>query len=81
MTAAEIAAQFRRMADLVERNDGAGFGGAFVVVPPENGGSPFDQLFVTVQQDAGDFWSLLSARCKAEMARVDQLQRQGQGYR
>lgn len=77
MTPQEIATQFRRMADLVERNADHGFGGAFVVVPPEGGGNAFDQLFVTVKQDAAVFWNTLTSLAKLEVDAADRQTRQG----
>ena len=71
---------FRRMADDIERNASAGFGGAFVIVPPVQGGEPFAQLFVTFSQDPTDFWVLLSSKCKAAITAIDQANRQGQAF-
>jgi hypothetical protein len=73
-----LADRFRKMADDIERNAGAGFGGAFVVVPPEGGGEPFEQLFVTDRQDPSDFWVLLSSKCKTAITAVDQAARNQQ---
>ena len=75
-----IADRFRRMADDVERNADAGFGGAFVVVPPENGGEPFDTLILGASKDPGDFYVLLTSKCKTEIAAVDAANRQGQAF-
>lgn len=72
-----LAELFRKMADDIDRNAEAGFGGAFVVVPPKDGGEPFQQLFVTSTQDAGDFWTLLASKCQAAIRAVDQARTQG----
>jgi hypothetical protein len=75
-----LADRFRKMADDIERNEAAGFGGAFVVIPPKDGGDPFAQLLVTDHQDPADFWKLLSSKCATQIALVDAANRQGQAF-
>jgi len=72
---------FRKMADDIDRNAAAGFGGAFVCVPPTNGGDSFQTLIVGEAIDPSDFWNLLATKSKAQMSAVDAAQRTGQAFR
>ncbi len=67
MTNSAVAAQFRAMADRIERNGGE-FGGAFLVVPP--GDTPaIDGMMVGTRPDAGTF--LAYARSEIEKAGIE----------
>ena len=71
---------FRKMADDIDRNDGAGFGGAFVCVPPKDGGEAFKTLIVGEDSDPSDFWVLLKSKAEAQIRAVDSASRQGQAF-
>lgn len=73
----KISDLFRRMADDIDRNVDAGFGGAFVVVPPSSGGEPFENLVIG-SQDPADFYILLKSKAEAQIRAIDVLARQGQ---
>lgn len=70
---------FRKMADAIERNEGADFGGAVVVVPPS--GSPVEILILNSQRDAAQFWGTLDATVKAALADLEDQSRNLQAYR
>lgn len=72
---------FRKMADDIDRNAGAGFGGAFVCVPPTNGGEAFQTLIVGEGADPSDFWVMLKSKSQAQINAVDAAQRSGQAFR
>jgi len=76
-----LAARFRAMADRMELNGSEAFGGAFVVVPPKNGGEPIETLILDSQQQAAQFWVLLKTRCDLELARLDEAARNMQAFR
>lgn len=68
-------APFTRMAEAIERNKAAGFGGAFVIVPPANGGTVVETLILDASQDPAQFWALLQTKCTTQLAELDAAQR------
>lgn len=74
---AEIAARFRAMADAIELNKDGPFGGAFVVVPPADGGDVLETLILDNRQDPGQFWLFLKTKSETEVNAVDQKARAG----
>lgn len=69
----EAAKHFRDMADAIEHNSDAPFGGAFVVVPPVGAGDPIETLILDNKQDALQFWKLLVEKGRIT---VEDLERQ-----
>lgn len=67
---------FTRMAARIEANKCESFGGAFVIVPPSDGGSVIDTLVLDNRQDATQFWILLKSKCDTALVELDQKQRQ-----
>lgn len=67
--------RFRLMAEAIERNEEALFGGAFVVVPPKDAGEPIETLILDAKQDSAQFWILLKSKCEQEIAKADEKQR------
>ena len=67
--------RFRSMADAIERNEGASFGGAFVIIPPQDGGDPIETLILDNKQDPAQFWSMLKTKADIMLAELDQAQR------
>ena len=77
----DIAARFTNMANVITHNDDTGFGGAFVIVPPKDGGDALETLILDTKQDAAQFWILLQSKCQAQIAALDSANRQQQaGY-
>ena len=64
---------FRAMAEQIEHNADAGFGGAFVIQPP--GGEPLRMLFLNPSPDAAVFWGTL--KTTIDMALAELAQQQG----
>ncbi len=58
MTSKEIADRFRKMADLIEANKDFPFGGAFVMVPPQDL-EPVEILVLDTRQSAAQFYSTI----------------------
>ena len=78
----DIADRFTKMAEALQHNADAGFGGAFVIVPPRDGGDALETLILDNKQDAAQFWILLQSKCQAQIAALDSANRQVQaGYR
>ena len=68
--------RFRSMADAIEKNADSAFGGAFVVVPPADGGDPLETLILDSKTDAAQFWQMLLTKCQMMIATLDAQQRQ-----
>lgn len=73
--------RFRKMAERLDHNAAAGFGGCFLIVPPADGGEAIETLILDERQNAAQFWVLLKTKCEDEIIRLDQANRQGQAFR
>ena len=71
----ELAGRFRAMADAIELNGITTFGGAFVVIPPTEGGDALETLVLDSKQDPVMLWMLLKTKCETEITALDQKQR------
>lgn len=74
MTPAQAAALFRDMAERIERIEEAEFAGAFMVVPPNDGGDPIDGVFSSKAPKPATFWSAVGGEVEVAVA----VLRQGQ---
>ena len=72
---------FDSMAATVETNVGAPFGGAFVIIPPENGGAIVSSLLIDANQDPAQFWAMLKTKCEIALADLADAQRAQQAFR
>ena len=72
------AALFAKMAEQILLNKGAAFGGAFLMIPPDQG-EPFSSLMLN-QEEPSIFWAAVKTLADVAMAALDQRQRQ-QGFR
>ena len=70
------AASFNGMAGQILLNGDGGFGGAFVVVPPAEGGDALETLILDSKTDAAQFWQMLLTKCQMMIATLDAQQRQ-----
>lgn len=70
----------RKMADLMDRNADQPFGGAFVVIPPENGGEVLEMLVLDNKRDAAQFWSTLKTKCEIQVTELDEQHSQRQPF-
>lgn len=70
--------RFRSMAEAIEKN--GNFGGAFVVIPPLNGGDPIETLILDAKQDPAQFWGMLVTKCQMMIAEQDHKQRQNSTF-
>lgn len=57
-----IAKMFTAMSDQIKLNNSGAFGGAFVIVPPANGGHPIEVLILDNRQDVVQFWTFLKTK-------------------
>ena len=72
--------RFRQMGTRLDTNSQEAVGGAFVVVPPENGGDPIETLILDSKQDAAQFWMLLKTKCDIALGELDAKQRQASTF-
>ena len=77
---AGVSAILRRMADAVDRNKDAVFGGLAVVIPPGNTGSTIETLILDSQGDAAQFFSTLQSRITIQLVELQTAQRMNQGF-
>lgn len=80
MTATDLAAHFRAMADQIERNSDGAFGGAYVILPP-GAAEPISVLVVDNHQDQAGFFNLLQWRVKTKVDEMDRQERTQQSFR
>ena len=76
----DTAERFLAMAETIKRNAEGSFGGAFVIVPPAEGGAVVETLILDSKQDPAQFWNLLMTKCQINLAELDQKQRTGQAF-
>lgn len=75
-----LANRFRAMATAIELNGADNFGGAFVVIPPSDGGDLLETLVLDSRQDPAMLWMLLKTKCDMELTKLDQAQRSGNAF-
>lgn len=72
---------FRKMAAAIDHNAEKGnFGGAFVILPPKDGGDVVETLILDSTQDAAQFWTLLKTKCDVQIRKADEASRHGQAF-
>lgn len=74
------AAIFRKMAARLDHNADAVFAGAAVIVPPAEGGATVEMLILDASQSAAQFWGNLEAKCKIEIADLDEKKRTSSAF-
>ena len=75
--------RYRLMADRIDHNADATFGGAVVIIPPTGGGDPIELLMLDARGDPGQFWSTIMTRIQImlEELKLKQQQPFGGGMR
>jgi hypothetical protein len=76
------AARFRAIADKIDLNGSADFGGAYVIVGPE--GTSIDLLMLDGKANPAVFWSTVQTRVQIVLAEIADAERSGgmgQGFR
>jgi hypothetical protein len=72
---------FRRMADLIEKNEAEPFGGAAVIVPPNDQAAIVQILQLSPEPDGALFWGLIRSKADEAVADLMQQQRTQQSFR
>lgn len=68
------AAILRRMADTLEKNNNAFFGGLAVIIPPQ-GGEAIEVMILDPATNLPQFWSLIQTRMQLSIKALDEPQR------
>jgi hypothetical protein len=66
--------RFRKMADRIEHNADAGFGGACVFVPPSGGGEPIEILMIDNGANPAQFYSTVATRIQLTLDQINNPQ-------
>ena len=80
-SAEALAKLFDDMAAKIRLNKEHPFGGAFVIIPPENGGDAMQTLILDAKQDPAQFFTLLKTKAEMQIMALDQLARNQQAFR
>lgn len=67
-----VAQAFQNMHDLIAKNTGEKFGGAFVIVDPD--GNQIESLFIN-DATPGLFWGALKAIIEQQLSKIDDTER------
>lgn len=77
-----VSERLRRMAARIDHNaETSTFGGAVVIIPPDQGGDPIEILILDSQGDSAQFWGTVTHRVKAAIDQLDEVRKQGFGVR
>lgn len=79
-SAEALAKFFDDMAAKIRLNKDNAFGGAFVIIPPDQGGEPFQTLILDAKQDPAQFFILLKTKCESQITSIDQQARNQGGF-
>lgn len=71
---------FFQMRERIVKNEDAGFGGAFVIVPPEGAGDPVQTLLLDPTPDPAQFWQMLLTKCQIMIAEIEVAKRTNQAF-
>lgn len=68
------------MADRIDHNKDSTFGGAAVIVPPQNGGEAVVVLVLDEKGDPAQFWGTILTRSQLEIEKLKDRARMQQGF-
>ena len=74
---------FSQMAERIKRNVADGFGGACVIVAPDNGGDPIEILIVVPKggkMDLAQFYATITSRIQTTLEELNQQNAVAQGF-
>ena len=58
----DVSDRYRLMADRLDHNADAQFGGCAVIIPPPGGGDPIELLMLDSRGDPAQFWATIQTR-------------------
>jgi hypothetical protein len=70
---------FTKMAERIQHNEDATFGGACVLVPP-GGGKALELLMLDTAEDEGQFWATILTRIQVAINENDQRKLQARNF-
>ena len=70
---------FTKMAERIQHNEDAHFGGACVLVPP-GGGKALELLMLDAAEDEGQFWATILTRIQVAITENDVRKQQGRTF-
>ncbi len=76
----EAAERFRAMAAMIELNADVVFGGAVVIIPPNEGGAPIEILTLDNQADVVQFYATIQARITRNVSELEAKSRTNQAF-
>lgn len=79
-TAEKLAKVFDNMATKIRLNEAYKFGGATVIVPPQNGGEIIETLILDMQENPVQFWLMVKTKAEHELNQLDTQSRQAAGF-
>ena len=74
-----VSEPFTKMAERIDHNADAKFGGACVLVPP-GGGKALELLMLDTAEDEGQFWATILTRIQTAIAEADQKKLANRGF-
>lgn len=73
--------RFRKMAERIDHNKDAGFGGACVFIPPQGMGEPIEILILDSASEAAQFYSTVATRLQITLDKMQNQTAQAFGRR
>ncbi len=58
----DVSDRYRLMADRIDHNADAAFGGSCVIIPPPGGGDPIEFILLDLKSDPAQFWATISTK-------------------
>ena len=74
------AERFRKMAERIDHNKDAGFGGACVFIPPQGMGDPIEVLILDNAGDPAQFYSTVATRLQIALDKMRDQNQMGQSF-
>jgi len=70
----DVSDRYRLMADRIDHNADAAFGGACVIIPPAGGGEPIEFILLDLKSNPAQFWSTISTKITLVLEEMKQPQ-------
>lgn len=72
----DVSDRYRLMADRLDHNADAQFGGSCVIIPPPGGGEPIEFILLDLKSDPAQFWSTVQTKITMALAELGAKQQQ-----
>lgn len=74
----DVSDRYRLMADRIDHNADAAFGGSCVIIPPPGGGDPIEFILLDLKSDPAQFWATITSKIQILLKELEM--RQGQPF-